>query len=173
MTTSSADAPLPPLTPQSQRIQAGIAHFGVARALGASARPVTPFEPIDIVPVELAVLTEEHLRPPVAPSTRPLQRPDAVESWMAVCTPQFILRNTHRATRDDVNPDRLDFERTPRPSRTETREMVTAALQPRPALTPAGASIEWASYVAQRARLMVEPWPESFGRPDPVAAQED
>jgi hypothetical protein len=175
VTTSSTpdDSTLPALTPQSQRIQAGVAHFGVARILGCTARPIEPFESIDTAPAELAVLTEDHLRPPVAPSTRPLERPNEVESWMDVCTPQFFLRNTHRARREDADPNRLQFDRAALLKRPETSDAIRAALRPRPPLEAAGASVEWATYVAQRAQLMVEPWPDRFGRPDPVEAPED
>lgn len=165
--------PLPPLTPQSQRIQDGIAHFGVIRGLGVTSRPLPELNPLDVDIRELAVLTEEHLRPPIQPETRPLERPGAVEGWMGVCTAQFFLRNTHRATRVDVNPDRLEFAHTDRPRAVVSHTPVTTHFAERLSVDVPKTSSEVATYVAKRGQLMVEPWPDHFGRPDPVAVQDD
>lgn len=166
-------APLPPLTPQSQRIQDGIAHFGVLRPLGVTSRPLPEFVSIDVQIKELAVLTEEHLRPPIVPETRPLERPSAVEGWMGVCTAQFILRNTHRVTRDDVNPDRMAYARTEAARIAWHTGTARDVFGERGGIDAQLTTGEIASYVAKRARLMVEPWPDHFGRPDPVAVQDD
>lgn len=164
---------LPPLTPQSRRIQAGLAHFGVARALGVTSRPLPEFTPLESPVRELAVLTEAHLRPPIEPESRPIERPSAVEDWLEVCTAQFFLRNTHRVTRDDVNPDALEFARQPGSAALPPPDRAPIMPRVAPRLTVDLTSDEIASYVAFRGRLMVEPWPDHFGRPDPIEVQDD
>lgn len=162
----------PPLTPQSRRIQAAASRFGVARILGAARNPLPAFESIETVHTPIAVLKQEHLISRVAATTRDMDRPGAVEDWMTTCTAQFILRNTHRATRDDVSPDALQFDRVPGRTPESVTAAVADAMRASRRLQTDTASERLTSYVAQRAQLMVEPWPDHFGRPDPVDVQE-
>ena len=119
---------LPPLTPQSRRIHAASARFGVARVLGASRNPLPAFESIDTSRPPIVVLKEEHLISRVAAKTRPMDRPADVEEWIDVCTAQFFLRNTHRATRDDVRPDAMEFTHTPAPQRARYESLRSSPL---------------------------------------------
>ena len=83
---------LPPLTPQSRRIQAAIAGFGADRVLGAARNPIREFKSIDTARAPVVILKEKHLLSRVAPEARDMDRPAAVEEWMGTCTAQFILR---------------------------------------------------------------------------------
>ena len=163
---------LPPLTPQSRRIQAAIAALGVDRALGAARNPIRAFESIDTAREPVVILKEAHLLSRVAAQARDMDRPAAVEEWMGTCTAQFFLRNTHRATRDDVRPDALKFERAEGRTVEQAGAAVAAAMRARRRLETDTATARLSTYVAQRAQLMVEPWPDHFGRPDPAEVQE-
>lgn len=167
-----AGVALPPLTPQSARIQAALPYIGIARLLGAASNPLPAFQSIDTTRAPIEILKQEALLSRVAATNRPMSRPNAVEEWMSTCTAQFVLRNTHRATRDDVDPDALQFRRTPRPTVEPAGAAVAAAMRAEHRAPPETASTHVSTYVAQRARLMVEPWPDHFGRPDPAEVQE-
>ncbi|MGK0358014.1 MAG: hypothetical protein ACI9U2_000297 [Bradymonadia bacterium] len=163
---------LPPLSPQSRRIQAALSHFGVARMLGAAQNPLAAVEPLDIAYRPIGVLQEENLISRVAATVREIERPSAMDEWMATCTAQFILRNTHRATRDDARPDAMQFDHVPRNVLEPAGAAVAALLSVGRQLETDSASERLTTYVAQRAQLMVEPWPDHFGRPDPADVQE-
>ncbi|MEZ4470892.1 MAG: hypothetical protein R3F60_08840 [bacterium] len=159
---------LPPLTPLSERIQRHARHMGVLRLLGVSgARPIEqipPFpEPDLTAPVRLR---EEELIAFVATEPRPVERPPEVERWMSEATPQFFLRNTWRATRQETDI-RNEFEHLPTMERPEPPARLIQEAFIRTGLEVQTVPDALRSYVAERSALMVEPWHARFGRPDP------
>ncbi len=158
-------APLPPLAPVSRRIQHHAAQMGVARLLGVASRPIGfPFLELDReAPLRLR---EETLLAPRGTEERPMERPSEVENQLGVCTPQFFLRNTIRATRE--SEDRLAFQRVEAIVPLEDPgALIREALGPPPPLPPTSREA-LRDHLAERADLMLKPWNARYGRPDPV-----
>ncbi len=168
---------LPPLTPQTRRIHDLAERLGqtplqiTARADLAFTDPdryPEPPDPLHLDPDPASMLRLKTTSEPV-----PLERPDATEDQIKGITPQFFLRNTHRAERY-ADPDWLEYERLVYDER-EWRDLGARqrAIAQRPP-TPELSSQRFAIEVAERGRLMVETrWHEHFGRPDPSEPLDD
>jgi hypothetical protein len=162
--------------PVSACVQA-LADVMLARGRDAENLGEPRLKPIDIAiesrVVELGRVEPDPakmLRVKATTEPRPVERPDAIVDQLRTITPQFFLRNTHRAE-SQADPDWLDFER--RVTRAEDwRDDLEAARRcqgaPR-AEAPDLASPLLAMLVAERRVVMVETrWHTLYGRPDPV-----
>ncbi|MCA9527801.1 MAG: hypothetical protein KC933_37465 [Myxococcales bacterium] len=159
---------LPPLSPQSERIQRHAGRMGILRVLGAAGAPpmarIPDFpEPTFDAPVQLR---EDDLIAFALAEPRPVEPPPEVERWMTEVTPQFFLRNTWRVDRPDTDI-RQEFEHFTWLERVEPPAALVqeSFVRPGPEVEAAPAALR--SYLAERAALMVEPWHLRFGRPDP------
>lgn len=109
------------------------------------------------------------LRLKVTREPRAIERPAALDDALSIVTPQFILRNTHRDTRD-ADPNELDQLqrrrlREPLPWDDVRDAHRCGAARADPTLEHTADKI--ALLVAERRVVMLDtPWHELYGRPD-------
>lgn len=178
MTGSDPEAPLGATGtfPVSACVQA-LADVMLERGRAAETLGEPRLRPLDIT-IESRVVDLGRVEPDparmlrVKATTEPraVSRPDAIIDQLRTITPQFFLRNTHRAE-SQADPEWLDFER--RGVRTHDWQADLEAARrcagpPRHA-PPDLASPVLAMLVAERRVVMVETrWHTLYGRPDPV-----